>query len=60
MERCPTCNSHNPDLHPACQAGGEVAICKDAFHSRMAIPESMKNLRGAVFPEDAVLVTDSV
>ncbi len=31
---CPTCASPKPRLHPAVQHGGEVEICKDAFHSR--------------------------
>lgn len=30
---CPTCDSPNPELHPAMNLGGEVQPCRDAFHS---------------------------
>ena len=30
--RCPTCQSPAPHLHPALQHEGEVERCKDAFH----------------------------
>lgn len=29
---CPTCDAPQPHLHPAVQCGGEVEICRDAFH----------------------------
>jgi hypothetical protein len=32
MNRCPTCNSPRPHLHPAVQYEGEVHICVDDFH----------------------------
>ena len=32
MNKCSTCNSKQPHLHPAVQLGGEVQICADAFH----------------------------
>lgn len=31
-QRCPTCTSPSPELHPAMQHEGEVEICKDAWH----------------------------
>jgi hypothetical protein len=31
-EKCPTCQSHAPHLHPAQSWGGEVSICSDTFH----------------------------
>lgn len=31
-EKCPTCNSHQPKLHPAMQHGGEVQPCRDSWH----------------------------
>jgi hypothetical protein len=30
--RCPTCQSHDPRLHPAIQWGGEVQVCTDLWH----------------------------
>jgi hypothetical protein len=30
---CPRCTSPSPTLHPAVQAGGEVTICPDTFHT---------------------------
>lgn len=32
MERCPTCTSPSPHMHPAVQYGGEVELCTDEFH----------------------------
>lgn len=32
--RCPTCDSPQPSMHPAAGSGGEVTrICSDAFHA---------------------------
>ena len=35
-ERCPTCDSPSPELHPAVQHEGEVEICKDQWHGEEA------------------------
>ncbi len=32
LNRCPTCNSSNPKLHPAVQFEGEVQLCYDSWH----------------------------
>ncbi len=32
MNRCPTCNSKEPHLHPATAFEGEVEVCADDFH----------------------------
>ncbi len=32
--RCPTCDSPQPSMHPAVGAGGEVMrVCPDSFHA---------------------------
>lgn len=31
-DRCPTCGSPKPELHPATALEGEVGICKNDFH----------------------------
>jgi hypothetical protein len=36
--RCPTCDSHAPNLHPAVQSGGEVEVCSDSWHHQALIP----------------------
>jgi hypothetical protein len=33
-ERCPTCNSSAPKMHPAVQSEGEVQPCRDEWHVR--------------------------
>lgn len=33
-DKCPTCHSPAPHLHPAVQHEGEVEICTDDFHLR--------------------------
>jgi hypothetical protein len=32
MNHCPRCDSPQPHLHPAVQAGGEVQPCSHEFH----------------------------
>ena len=39
--RCPTCHSPQPHLHPAVQHEGEVSVCKDPFHSQVT-PQNPK------------------
>lgn len=34
-EKCPTCDSPSPRLHPAMQYEGEVQVCRDAWHSEL-------------------------
>lgn len=34
-EKCPSCGSPSPELHPAMQWEGEVQPCNDAFHSKL-------------------------
>lgn len=33
--RCPTCNSPQPHLHPATQHEGEAQPCGDAYHDTL-------------------------
>jgi hypothetical protein len=33
IERCPTCDSPSPNLHPAVQYEGEVQMCADQWHA---------------------------
>lgn len=34
-DKCPTCDSPDPRMHPATSSEGEVvAVCNDNFHSR--------------------------
>jgi hypothetical protein len=39
QEKCPSCQSHAPHLHPAVQHEGEVTLCRDEFHLRVT-PEN--------------------
>lgn len=32
MDKCPTCDSPNPKMHPAMQHEGEVQPCRDPWH----------------------------
>lgn len=32
-DKCPTCDSPRPELHPAVQSEGEVQICRNAWHN---------------------------
>ena len=47
-EKCPTCDSAAPHLHPAVQHEGEVQPCRDVYHERVTPEntiESVQNLR---------------
>jgi hypothetical protein len=33
LARCPRCDSHAPELHPAMQHGGEVQLCPCWWHA---------------------------
>ncbi len=37
-DKCPTCGSSSPRLHPAMQHEGEVQACSDDFHFRKVFP----------------------
>lgn len=50
MERCPTCDSPSPHMHPAVQYEGEVGICTDDFH--------LSNFDGMNRPEYIKMVLD--
>lgn len=47
-DRCPTCDSPAPHLHPAVQCEGEVQPCKDEFHLRPT-PQNKPYLPGGKF-----------
>lgn len=32
-DKCPTCESPQPHLHPAVQHEGEVHLCRDPWHA---------------------------
>ena len=36
QQRCPTCASPSPHLHPALQHEGEVQVCRDSWHTKDA------------------------
>lgn len=37
-DRCPSCSSPSPRLHPAVQHEGEVRLCRDPWHEPIAKP----------------------
>lgn len=43
-ERCPTCNSPKPHLHPAVQFEGETETCVDDFHLREHNQQTAANI----------------
>lgn len=48
-ERCPTCDSPRPHLHPAVQYEGEVQLCRDAWHGVFNKPiEAARRAAGVV------------
>lgn len=50
--RCPRCDSHSPNLHPAVQHGGEVQTCMDDFHGeyRPRVGESIAEMSRRLYP----------
>lgn len=49
-DRCPTCDSTAPHLHPAVQNEGEVQPCRDAFHERVT-PQNTPEQIAAEHPD---------
>ncbi len=50
MNKCSTCASPSPHLHPAVQHEGEVCICWDAFHKTVT-PENTPERIARVFAQ---------
>lgn len=46
-ERCPSCDSPAPHLHPAVQSEGEVQPCSDPFHAIVTNQNSEEMIRDA-------------
>lgn len=44
MNRCPTCNSPQPHLHPAVQVEGEVEVCAHSFHLTLTPQNTLKHI----------------
>lgn len=44
FDKCPTCDSPAPHLHPAVQHEGEVQLCHDAFHRRVTPENTPKKI----------------
>lgn len=51
-EKCPTCGSDAPHLHPAVQFEGEVQTCTDVFHLTPT-PQNRPHYISAVVAERA-------
>ncbi len=47
-EKCPTCQSPSPILHPAMQSEGEVELCHDAWHLRVTSENAEAKVRGTI------------
>jgi hypothetical protein len=55
VKRCPRCDSPDPKLHPAVQAGGEVQVCPDKFHVQAAplMVPTVNTLKTGDFPHES-------
>ena len=51
-EKCPTCSSPAPHLHPAVQFEGEVETCIDDFHLQET-PQNLPKYRELVLAKRA-------